>query len=152
MTRHPIKVILARIWRIQEAEKANAVGIICMLSRMERVFFSAGVWSPEPNVLKALRKSIFENYEEFDTIRNEVDFRKNFGNSFYEEDKLKRVPVGFPSDFKDPEILKLKHYLVSHDLADSRVMDVNLLEKLDELAKSAFPLNKFLNFTIDEMI
>lgn len=132
--------------------KSKRGGYYLHIDPVEGCFLGAGIWSPEPNVLKALRESIFENYEEFDEIRNEPEFRKIYADSFYQEEKLKSLPKGFPSDFRDPEILKLKHYLVSHDLTESEVLDTNFIQHVVDLAKIAYPLNKFLNYTVDELM
>lgn len=114
-------------------------------------FLAVGVWCPPPNILKALRKCIYENIEEFNEIRNEQNFKKYF-SSFYEEDKLKKVPTGFPKDFPDAELLKLKHYMVDYKL-DNELMDApDLVSKLTQIAKAAYLFNKFLNYTVDDVI
>ena len=113
-------------------------------------FMGVGIWSPEPKILKALRESIFDNYEEFDEIISEPEFKRIYGDSFYSEEKLKSLPKGFPTDFPNPEILKLKHYLVSHDLTDQEINDSNFTDYIANLARVAYPLNKFLNYTVDE--
>lgn len=118
---------------------------------VEGCFLGVGIWSPEPTILKALRESIFDNYDEFEEIINELEFKKTFGNSFYGEEKLKTLPKGFPADFRNPEILKLKHYLVSYDLSDREINNKNLPDYLANLAKVAYPLNRFLNYTVDEL-
>ena len=102
-------------------------------------------------MLKALRRSVFENYDELEEIIREPDFYKYFGNSFYQEDKLKKLPAGFPADFKDPEILKLKHYLVSSDLSIEQVLRDDFIDYASQLAKTAYPFVQFLNYTVDEI-
>lgn len=114
-------------------------------------FFAAGVWSPQPPVLKALRKSIYFNYEEFDEIRNEKNFKRLFNNAFYEDEKLKKLPAGFSADFPDPEILKLKHYMVSRDFREEELDKEDFVGFVADLARQAYPLNQFLNFAIDEL-
>ena len=113
-------------------------------------FVATGVWAPEPNFLKALRQSVFDNIDELNEIRNHPDFSRYF-NSFFEEDKLKTVPRGFPKDFPDAELLKLKHYLVEYNLDDSILKSDNFVKSVAEIVKCAYPLNKFLNFTVDEI-
>ncbi len=131
--------------------KSQRGGYYLHIDPVDGCFFSAGIWSPEPTVLKALRQSIFDNIEEFNEIRNKAEFKKYYGNSFYQEDKLKSLPAGFPKDFSDPEILKLKHYLVTHDLTNEDVLKPDFIDFLGKLAKIAYPMNEFLNFTVDEL-
>lgn len=114
-------------------------------------FLSAGVWAPKSPILNALRRSIFENYDEFKEIINEPNFDTIFGNTFYEKGKLKRIPKGFPNDFENPEILKLKHYLVTVQLTDKEVLQPDFLDFATRLAKTAYPFVRFLNYTIDEI-
>jgi len=113
-------------------------------------FIGTGVWSPEPNVLKALRQSVYDNIEEFNEIRFKTEFAQYF-KTFYEDDKLKNVPSGFPKDFKDAELLKLKHYLVDYHLDDSMLKNINFVQNIAQIMKCAYPFNTFLNYTVDEI-
>lgn len=114
-------------------------------------FIAVGVWCPPPNILKALRQSVCDNIDELNEIRNEASFNTYF-KTFFEEDKLKNVPAGFPRDFPDAELLKLKHYMVDHKLNDDILNAPNLVSRLGEIARAGYPLNKFLNYTVDEVI
>lgn len=115
-------------------------------------FFSIGVWSPTPVVLKAIRRSIYDNIDEFNEIRNNPDFRTLFNDSFYEEDKLKTVPQGFSKDFPDAELLKLKHFMVTVDIDDNMLNSSEFVEKLAEIAEKSYPFLQFLNYSVDEVI
>lgn len=114
-------------------------------------FIAVGVWCPPPNILKALRQSVCDNIDELNEIRNEASFSTYF-KTFFEEDKLKKVPAGFPRDFPEPELLKLKHYMVEHKLNDDILNAPDLVSHLGEIARAGYPLNKFLNYTVDEVI
>lgn len=114
-------------------------------------FIAVGVWCPPPNILKALRQSICDNIDELNEIRNEVGFNTYF-KTFFEEDKLKNVPAGFPRDFPDAELLKLKHYMVEYKLDDKLLNAPDFVSQLVQIARVGYPLNKFLNYTVDEVI
>lgn len=114
-------------------------------------FVAVGVWFPPSNILKALRQSVYDNIEELQEIINKDDFKNNFGN-FYEEDKLKKIPTGFPKDFEYAELLKLKHYMVDYKLDNETLDSNNFTEKIAAIVKKGYPLNKFLNYTVDELI
>lgn len=114
-------------------------------------FVAVGVWFPPSNILKALRQSVYDNIEELEEIINKEDFKNNFGD-FYEEDKLKKVPTGFPKDFEHAELLKLKHYMVDYKLDNEILGSDNFADKIAEIVKKGYPLNKFLNYTVDELI
>ena len=113
-------------------------------------FFGAGVWCPQPDLLKALRQSVYDNIDELNEIRQSASFSKYF-TDFFEEGKLKTVPRGFPKDFPDAELLKLKHYLVEYKFDDDFVGSDNFIQRVAEVAKCAHPLNVFLNYTVDEV-
>jgi uncharacterized protein (TIGR02453 family) len=113
-------------------------------------FFGAGVWCPQPELLKALRQSVYDNIDELNEIRHNPEFSQYF-NDFFEEDKLKNVPRGFPKEFPDAELLKLKHYLVEYKFDDSFIGSDDFIQRVAQIAKCAYPLNNFLNYTVDEV-
>lgn len=113
-------------------------------------FVAVGVWNPEPGVLKALRQSVYDNIDELNEIRYKPNFSKYF-NTFFDEDKLKSVPKGFPKNFPDGELLKLKHYMVEHKLEDALREKEDFVQQVAEITKQAYPLNRFLNYTVDEV-
>jgi uncharacterized protein (TIGR02453 family) len=112
-------------------------------------FIAVGVWCPPPELLKALRETIYENIEELKEIIEDKSFVQHF-KTFYDEDKLKTAPKGFPKDFPDIELLKLKHYMVECKLTDDMFMVENISDKIVDILQIAYPLNKFLNYTVDE--
>ena len=114
-------------------------------------FASTGVWMPEPNVLKALRQSVYDNIDELNEIRSDKEFSRYYKN-FYEEDKLKKIPAGFPADFPDVELLKLKHYLVDYHLEENFLSADDFIPKITAVFKAGYPFNRFLNYTVDEQL
>jgi len=114
-------------------------------------FVAVGVWCPPPDVLKALRQSIYDNIDELKKITNEAGFKSYF-KGFYDEEKLKTAPKGFPKDFPDIDLLKLKHYMVEFTLPESLLSDKDFIVELALILKTAQPLNAFLNFTVDEVV
>jgi len=102
-------------------------------------------------MLKALRQSVYDNIEELNEIRQNPDFSKYY-NEFYQQDKLKTVPRGFPKDFPEAELLKLKHYLVDYPLTEAILHAPDFVTQVARIAKSAYPFNRFLNYTVDEVV
>jgi uncharacterized protein (DUF2461 family) len=98
-----------------------------------------------------LRKSVYDNIDELNEIRHAADFKATYPG-FFEEDKLKNVPPGFPRDFPDADLLKLKHYLVEGKL-DMAITDRDdFVEIVAEKCRIAYPFNRFLNYTADEVL
>jgi len=112
-------------------------------------FLGAGVWCPPPPLLKALRQSVYENIEELEEIISQEDF-KHYYPTFFDEEKLKTVPQGFPKDFEQAELLKLKHYLVEFKLDNSLFQNDDFIKRIAKIFEVAYPLNRFLNYTVDE--
>ncbi len=113
-------------------------------------FIATGVWCPQPDLLKALRQSVYDNIDELNEIRHNPDFARYF-NEFYADDKLKTVPRGFLKDFPDAELLKLKHYMVEYKLDKEMLESDNFIQQVAQIAQCAYPLNRFLNYTVDEV-
>lgn len=66
---------------------------------------SAGLYCPEPTVLRSVREEILDNGAEI-----EAAVGKARGFRLYEGNKLKRIPTGFPADSEYAEMLKLKDF------------------------------------------
>lgn len=113
-------------------------------------FIAVGVWSPPPEILKGLRQSVYENIDELNEIINAPEFHQYF-DAFFQEDKLKTAPKGFPKDFPDIELLKLKHYMMEYRLSEQLLADDNFTAKIAAIYKTAYPLNRFMNYAIDEL-
>ncbi len=114
-------------------------------------FLAAGLWCPEAHILKALRRSVYENIDEFNEIRLSKEFAELFP-VFFDEDKLKKLPPGFPKDFPEAEFLKLKHYIVEFPIEDKWMTEELLAARVASVLKTAYPLNRFLNYTVDLLI
>jgi uncharacterized protein (TIGR02453 family) len=112
--------------------------------------FGGGIYCPQPKILNALRQAVYDNIEEFKEIVEE----KNFADTFVDDmpDKLKSMPKGFPKDFPDGKYLKNKHYVYSHYVKDEFFLSDNCMEKIVEVFKTLQPINRFLNYTVDEVL
>lgn len=107
-------------------------------------FLAGGVYHPEPEVLKEIRKEISLNADEFLQIVGHRDFKKYFGK-LSEEEKLVEVPQGFEKDDKMAEFLKLKNFVVIYPLRDEELLEENAPEKFAKIYRTIQPLNEFLN-------
>jgi uncharacterized protein (TIGR02453 family) len=112
-------------------------------------FLAGGIYMPPPEVLRAVRTEIFENFDEFESIINGPEFIANFGKNLWGE-KLKSAPRGFPADFRGIEYLKYKHYSISKDMEDSLVTSPSYLEEAVKTFRSMLPFNAFINRAINE--
>lgn len=110
---------------------------------------AGGSYCPPPNILKALRQSIYENIDEYVSIVEDPSFKQYFpviGESF-----LKTAPKGFPKDFKRIDYLKCKDFTCAYKVDDSFFMDANWLDKMEEVFVQLKRFSDFTNFTIDDL-
>ena len=112
-------------------------------------FAGGGVYHPESTVLKELRYEIMDRTDEFKNIISASGFKKVFPEIYGE--KLKSAPRGFPKDFEDIDLLKLKSYALVHVIDDKTIKSSGFEDYLLNLYKVANPFNSFFNKVIAEM-
>jgi len=106
-----------------------------------------GMFMPVPENLAKIRQEIDYNGDQLQKIINEKKFKLNF-DSFWDDQKLKSVPRGFPKEHPYGEWLKLKSFIVAHGFKDTELKDKQFLKKVVAVMKSAKPLNDFLREAI----
>ncbi|MGM9826115.1 MAG: DUF2461 domain-containing protein [Paludibacteraceae bacterium] len=111
--------------------------------------FSGGIWDPNKELLKALRKEVEANYEEVEEIMQAPEFSRFFGD-FDTDNMLKKVPMGFDPNFVHVDWLKRKSYTFTCMLSDDEVCAPDFMDKAIEIARAAIPMNNFLNYTFEE--
>ncbi|MDR0414914.1 MAG: DUF2461 domain-containing protein [Prevotellaceae bacterium] len=112
-------------------------------------FLSGGIYMPEPQTLKTLRRSIDVNYEEFLEIVNEKNFRKYF-SAIAGENKLVKVPQGFDKNSPVAEYLKHKDFYVMRSVTDKEICSKSYLKQTLQAFKALKPLNDFFNAAIED--
>ncbi|MHC1703547.1 MAG: DUF2461 domain-containing protein [Tenuifilaceae bacterium] len=112
----------------------------------ESSFASGGIYMAEPDVMKQIREDIEIYSDEFLAIVNDKKFASTF--SFFENEKLKRVPQGFDKDSPMAEFLKFKHITPYRTISDKEICSNNLLKTTLDIYKTLKPLNDFLNRSV----
>ncbi len=103
-----------------------------------------GLYCPDPKILKSIREEIFLNGETFEKAVMEA-------TGFVVEDSqaLKKVPNGYPSDFKYAEYLKLKNPNLCKRIDNDFLLSDHLLENTVAEFKKTFSFNTILNKAIE---
>jgi len=111
---------------------------------------AGGLYCPPSDILKAVRREIYNFADEYKAIINAPQFKTIFPERF--EDKLKMAPKGFPKDFEDIELLKYKSFAPLHASADEDLMNDKDLKKTRAIIETLAPHNTFINrgITADE--
>jgi uncharacterized protein (TIGR02453 family) len=112
-------------------------------------FLGGGIYMPQPDVLRAIRNAIYDDSKHYKDIINNPKFKKYFSEIYGE--KLKTAPKGFPKDFPDIDLLKPKHYALSHPISDSFWQTDKILVNALDIFKTQFTFNRFLNYIIKDM-
>ncbi|MCL2245547.1 MAG: DUF2461 domain-containing protein [Lentimicrobiaceae bacterium] len=118
----------------------------------EESFFGGGIYMPLPEYLKAIRKEIYYQINEFKAILNAPAFKKYYPHGIDEMEKLKKAPVDFPKDFSEIELLKNKHFFSSHYYSSQDATKEDFIGFVINGFKAAKPLVDFINFTVENNV
>jgi uncharacterized protein (TIGR02453 family) len=107
------------------------------------VFLGGGIYMPDNDQLKKIRRAIADHSDEFLSIIQNQRFRKCFGK--LEGDKLQRAPKGYEPDHPMVEWLKYKQFFVGVEWAESKCLKVKFVSEIAAVFEVASPLVRFLN-------
>ncbi len=113
------------------------------------VYVGAGIYMPESDQLKRIRRAIAERSEEFLSIVGSRRFKKTFGGLEMQDDRLKRIPAGFEADHPMAEWLRYKHYFAGVSLPESKCYKASFVDDVARVCEEATPLVKFLNQALE---
>lgn len=98
----------------------------------------AGVWHPEPPMLKKIRDAIVARPEEWKRVRDS-------GIQVWREaETLKRPPMGYPADHLYVEDLKRKDHVAEHELDDATFTKPDFLRTFETACRRLEPMNAFI--------
>ncbi len=107
------------------------------------IFLGGGIYMPDGDQLKSIRKAIAERSKEFLMIVRDKSFVRRFNK--IEGDKLQRVPRGYDPDHPMAEWLKLKQFFVGVEWKEEECLKKSFVEEIAKVYKEAAPLVLFLN-------
>lgn len=110
------------------------------------VFAGGGIYMPDAEQLKGIRKALATRSDEFLSIVNNPVFKRKFGQ--IEGDKLQRIPKGYDESHPMAKWLKLKQFFVGKSMTESACYKSSLVQTISSLYEDADPLVKFLNRAI----
>lgn len=110
-------------------------------------FFGGGLYHPDVDNLKKVRQEIDYNADSFLKIVKDQEFKSVFGEIWGE--KLKRAPKDYSEDHPLIEYLKLKDFVVLHQVDDKDVVKKDYFKKGSEVYKMIKPFNDFMKTAIN---
>ncbi|MCX6123067.1 MAG: DUF2461 domain-containing protein [Ignavibacteriales bacterium] len=106
-------------------------------------FVGGGIYLPDGNQLKNIRKAIATRGEEFLSIIENRRFKKRFAP--FDWSKLQRVPKGYDETNPMADWLKYKQFFVGVSLPETKCHSESLLDETARICEEASPLVRFLN-------
>ena len=133
------------VWLSSGAKGMNRSGYYVQLEKGAS-FIAGGLYSPEAEDLKKMRKEIAFFHDDLEEILNEKDFKKEFGDfDRNENNTLKNPPRGYEKDHPAIEFLKLKSFEATQKFDISEVTKKDFVAKMSKKLIALKPLNDFIN-------
>ena len=137
------------VWFTQNKFSKNSPGYYIHFEK-GKSFIAGGVWCPEPNELKRIRKEIAFFHEDLEAIVNDKKFKSEFGALTRDENNtLKKAPKDFDPNHPAIEFLKLKSFTASEKIDDKLFLDPNFSKIVAEKLILLKPMNDFLNRALE---
>lgn len=109
-------------------------------------FIAGGLYCPEADDLKKVRKEIAYFHEDLEKILDEKSFKKEFETfDRTEKNTLKNPPRGYEKNHPAIEFLKLKSFESSQEFDISEVTKKDFVTTMSKKLIALKPLNDFIN-------
>lgn len=128
-------------------KKSNRMGYYLHIEP-SNCFAAAGTVCLPSKTVTAIRKSIFDNVEEYIEIIENPGFKAVFPK--VGDNPVKTAPRNIPRDWKHLDLVRPKDFVTSHAISDKEMCSPDIALKVGEMFRIAKPFNDFINFTIDE--
>jgi uncharacterized protein (TIGR02453 family) len=113
-------------------------------------FIGGGMWMPEAPALKNMRQEIDYNWEEFQSILQEKNFKKIYGDIYKGDDvSLSTTPKGYEKDNPAADYLRLKSFIAETKMADEELVKATLHKKTVAAFEALQPALNFINRTVE---
>ena len=137
------------IWFTQNKNSKNSPGYYIHFEK-GRSFIAGGVWCPEPEELKKIRKEIEFFHDDLEKIVADKTFKKEFKEMTHDDNNsLKNAPKGFDPSHPAIEFLKLKSYTASQKVDDKIFTEPDFSKKIAQKLIALKPMNDFLKRALE---
>jgi uncharacterized protein (TIGR02453 family) len=137
------------VWFSQNKFRKNSPGYYIHFEKGNS-FIAGGVWCPEPEDLRKIRKEIAFFYDDLEAILSDKNFKKEFGSLTRDEQNvLKKAPKDYDPNHPAIAYLKLKSFTASEKLEDSLFTEQNFSKIAAQKLIALKPLNDFLNRALE---
>lgn len=137
------------VWFTQNKNKKNSPGYYIHFEK-GMSFIAGGVWCPEPNELKLIRKEIEFFHDDLEEIVSDKTFKKEFKELTRDDNNtLKKAPKDFDPNHPAIEFLKLKSYTASQKIDDKLFSEPDFSKKIAQKLIALKPMNDFLRRALE---
>ena len=112
-------------------------------------YAAGGFYSPMPPELVKIRQEIDYNFDEWQKIITNKNFKKNFIEGVDGIESLQRPPKGYDENNPAIHYLKMKHFIVSKHLTDAELQNKTLVKEVAKLFETMKPMIDFLNRAVE---
>lgn len=116
----------------------------------EECFLACGYYMLPPNLIKKVRKGIYDDFDTLKEILEDKTFKKEIGDLCRDEDALQRVPNGFDKEHPAAEYMKLKRFYVMKSINRAQLMQGGFEEYAAKIFKLMQPLKNYLNDILND--
>lgn len=109
-------------------------------------FVGGGAWWPQGEQLRAVRRDIYDNVEEYLEILSSPAFTRWYDS--VGQDPLKTAPKGFPKDWEHIDLLKPRAFTAMSPLTEADLASPSLTGAILARMEALQPLNAFFNYTL----
>jgi uncharacterized protein (TIGR02453 family) len=133
------------VWLSSGAKGLNRSGYYIHLEKGAS-FIAGGLYCPEAEDLKKMRKEIAYFHEDLEAILEDKNFKKEFKDfDRNEKNMLKNPPRGYEKEHPAIEFLKLKSFESSQRIDISEVTKKDFVATMSKKLITLKPLNDFIN-------
>ncbi|KIA85175.1 DUF2461 domain-containing protein [Flavobacterium sp. AED] len=133
------------VWLSSGAKGLNRSGYYIHLEKGAS-FIAGGLYCPEAEDLKKMRKEIAYFHDDLEAILEEKNFKKEFKDfDRNEKNTLKNPPRGYEKEHPAIEFLKLKSFESSQKIDFSEVTKKDFVTTMSKKLITLKPLNDFIN-------
>ena len=137
------------MWFSTDRTRKNAPGYYLHYEK-GKSFIAGGIYCPESDDLKKIRKEIAFFHEDLEEIIENPTFKKVYGQLDREEQNvLKKAPKDYEATHPAIEFLKLKSFTATHPVEDALFIDTDFAKKMAQKLIVLKPLNVFLNRALE---
>jgi uncharacterized protein (TIGR02453 family) len=108
--------------------------------------YGVGLYMVSSRQLKLMRRTIDENFEEFDALLNDKKFKKVWGGLAGEQ--YKRFPKDYDENSPSAKYLWFKQFYVGRDLTRKDVIAKNFFQKVGDEVEVALPFFNWVRETV----